>query len=106
MSEAPTSRNREMVTVEIMGEEYTLRSDTSPEYTRKVADHVNRVAAEVRQQGGVMDPRKIAILAALTVTDQMFRVKDGVDRVRGIVDQRAEKLTRRVLEVVESTPAD
>lgn len=93
---------KETVTVHILGEEYTLKSQASPDYTRRVAEHVNHVAGEVRQEGGVMDPKKVAILTALSLADELFRQKGELDRVHEAVADRAEKLTRRVLEVVDA----
>jgi cell division protein ZapA len=96
--------DKETVTVEILGEEYVLKSEASPEYTRRVAEHVDQMASEIREDGGIMDTKRLAILTALAITDQLFRVKEGVDRVRGAVERRAERLTREVLEVVEKEP--
>ena len=96
--------DKKTVTVEILGEEYVLKSEASPEYTRRVAEHVDRMASEIREDGGIMDSKRLAILTALAITDQLFRVKEGVDRVRGAVERRAERLTEEVLSVVEKEP--
>jgi cell division protein ZapA len=100
------SRNREMVEVQILGETYALRSETSAEYTQRVAEHVDRMAREIREESGVMDQKKIAILAALAVTDQLFRMRDGVEVVKGLAEKRAERLTSEILTVVEQALGD
>jgi cell division protein ZapA len=100
------SRDREMVEVRILGETYALRSDTSAEYTQRVAEHVDRMAREIREESGVMDQKKIAILAALAVTDQLFRMRDGVEVVKGLAEKRAERLTGEILGVVEQALGD
>jgi cell division protein ZapA len=93
-----------MVEVQILGESYTLKSETSPEYTRRVAEHVDRTAREIREESGVMDQRKVAILTALAVTDQLFRMREGVEVVKGLAEKRAERLTTEVLATVEQGP--
>lgn len=95
-----TRQVKETVEVEILGEPYTLRSDTSSEYTNRVADYVNQMASDIRQESGVMDQKKLAILTALAVTDQLFRMRDGVEVVKGLAEKRAERLTEEVLSVV------
>lgn len=95
-----TSQSRGTVEVEILGEPYTLRSETSPEYTHRVAEYVNQMAGEIRRESGVMDQKKLAILTALAVTDQLFRMRDGVEVVKGLAEKRAERLTQEVLAVV------
>jgi hypothetical protein len=52
-----------VVTVTIGNEEYTLRSDRAPEYTRAVAEHVDRALKEVLQVGSMVETQKAAILA-------------------------------------------
>jgi cell division protein ZapA len=91
-----------MVEVQILGETYTLKSDTTSEYTRRVAEHVDRIAREIRDESGIVDHGKVAILTALAVTDQLFRMRDGVEVVKGLAEKRAERLTSEILAVLES----
>ena len=93
--------DKEMVEVQILGESYTIASETSTDYTRRVAEHVDTTAREIREEGGVLDVKKVAILAALAVTDQLFRMREGVDVVKGLAEKRSERLTAEVLGVVE-----
>ncbi len=100
MSSDTGGDRREMVEVEILGETYTLRSETTADYTRRVAEHVDRTAREIQEESGTMDHRRLAILTALAVTDQMFRVRDGFDRARTRLETRAERITAEILSVV------
>jgi cell division protein ZapA len=99
-------QDREMVEVHILGEAYTLRSETTADYTRRVAEHVDRTAREIRDESGVVDQKKVAILTALAVTDQLFRMRDGVEVVKGLAEKRAERLTREIVSVLESGSGD
>ena len=66
-------RARTSVRVTILGEEYTIRTDASPSHTRDVAEHVDRIIRQVMGSGSVVETHKAAILAALQVTDELFR---------------------------------
>ena len=53
------------VKVTIVGEEYTIRSDESPEHTREVARYVDETIRNLMNSGAVVESHKAAILAAL-----------------------------------------
>lgn len=59
--------------VTICGEDYTIRSDVPPERTRAVAAHVDQAIREVMSNAAVTESHKAAILAALSITDELFR---------------------------------
>jgi cell division protein ZapA len=100
------SGGKEMVEVQILGETYTLKSETSTDYMRRVAQHVDRTAKEIREESGVVDQKKIAILTALAVTDQLFRMREGVDVVKGLAEKRAERLVAEIGAVLEQGAGD
>jgi cell division protein ZapA len=80
-----TAAKKHVVRVNIVGEEYTIRSDASPEHTRAVAEYVDRTIRNVLN-GGVGETRKAAILAALQITDELFQAEQSAisvaDRMR------------------------
>lgn len=63
--------------VTICGEEYTIKSDTPPEHTRAVAAYVDKAIREVMGSAAVVESHKAAILAALSITDELFRERAG-----------------------------
>lgn len=65
------------VRVMIVGEEYAIRSDAPPEHTRAVAQHVDRAIRTIMNSGMVVESHKAAILAALQITDELFRLRDS-----------------------------
>jgi cell division protein ZapA len=95
------SAERQTVEVTILGETYALKSETTAEYTRRVAEHVDRTAREIREESGIVEQAKLAVLAALAVTDQLFRMREGVEVVKGLAERRAERLAAEVRAVVE-----
>ena len=67
---------------------------------------VDRTCREIREDSGVVDQKKVAILAAIAVTDQLFRMRDGVEVVKGLAEKRAERLTGEILASLEKTSSD
>jgi cell division protein ZapA len=76
------------VKVTIVGEEYTIRSDEPAEHTRAVAKYVDETIRGVMNAGATVESHKAAILAALQITDELFKSRDGREelgeRMRGI----------------------
>jgi cell division protein ZapA len=79
------------VRVTIAGEEYALRTDASAEHTRAVAAHLDEVIQAVLNSGSVVERHRAAILAALQITDELFRLRDArLDVARRVGDIAAD----------------
>ncbi len=64
---------RHVAKVNIVGEEYSIRSDATPEHTRAVAAYLDREIRRILGANTLIEPHKAAILAAMTITDELFR---------------------------------
>ena len=84
------------VTVRIAGEEHTIRASAEPEYTRRCAKLVDDRIHQIRVAAGLIEGHKAAILAALSIADELFQALEEGDRARaelaGRVDRLAETL--------------
>lgn len=60
------------VRVTICDEEYTVRSELDPEYTKQVAAYVDQAIKRVLHAGPMVETHKAAILAALAITNELF----------------------------------
>lgn len=82
------SEKRNVARVNIVGEEYTIRSDASPEHTRAVAAHLDREIRKVLGANALIETHKAAILAAMSITDELFRERSTAriveDELRGL----------------------
>jgi cell division protein ZapA len=89
------SRSKNSVAVEIAGERHLLRSDAPAEYTHDVAAHVD---ATIRALGpdAALEPHRTAILAALVITDELFRAREELRALREEVERRAASLADRL----------
>jgi cell division protein ZapA len=66
------SEKRNLVKVTIVGDEYTLKSDASPEHTIAVAGYLDSVIRGILNGHSRIETHKAAILAALQITDELF----------------------------------
>jgi cell division protein ZapA len=98
------NQERTLVTVTIAGEEYTLRSEATPEYTRECAKYVDATIADIqRQSRTLMEPHKAAILAALSIVDQYFKAARDLESVGSESESIATRLCEKIEERLASS---
>ncbi len=90
------SDKRASVTVRIAGEEHTIRANAEPAYTRRCAKLVDERIHEIRTKSGLIEGHKAAILAALSIADELFQAVDELESTRKEVLSRATNVTRRL----------
>jgi cell division protein ZapA (FtsZ GTPase activity inhibitor) len=82
------------VRVTIGGEEYTVRSELPPEYTREVAAYLDAALKRVRDSLPSVESHKAAILAGLSITDELFQSRRGDRDIAARVSAMADDLAR------------
>jgi len=86
----------QVVSVDIRGQRYPIRSTLDPQYINVPASFVDekmRAAAESTPSG---DSVRLAVLAALNIADELFRCQDAQQERRGAIAERTEALERLV----------
>jgi cell division protein ZapA len=89
------------VRVTIFGEEYAIRSDAPEEYTLECARYVDEAVQNAHVQGQVAEPHRAAVLAALQITDELFRSRRELATHTGGVLGRLTALRKDVEGVVK-----
>ena len=87
----PKGAPKQSVTVDIAGEKHVLRSDAPAEYTHTVAAHVDATIRSVGASNS-LEAHRTAILAALVITDELFRTREELRLLREEVERRASIL--------------
>lgn len=67
------------VELTLLGQTLTVRTDATPEYLRTLASYLEARVTDV-QRSGVRDASKALALAALDITDELFREREGKSR--------------------------
>lgn len=95
-----TSSPSTTIHVEIFGQTYTVKAGSDPGYVEELAAHVDAQMREVGKTAGAVDSVRVAVLAALNIADECFRlrrqVRDGDERSAA----RAEGLLRELSAVL------
>src|SRR3989442_14416334 len=63
------------IKVEIYDQAYTVRSDGDPEYLKELAEYVDQRMREISSGTLTVDSRKVAILAALYIADELHQLR-------------------------------
>lgn len=84
--------DRTVTRVVIAGEEYTIRSEASQDYTIECARYVNETIDQIMSRGSLVEAHKAAILAAMALADQLFQARDETESLRTAVTEDAVRL--------------
>lgn len=87
----------ESVQVEIFGQVYSIRGMAEPEHIRELAAYVDAKMKEVQKGTGTVDPHRVAILAALTISDELYRLRERSSDF----EKSTERAVQRLLEITE-----
>jgi cell division protein ZapA (FtsZ GTPase activity inhibitor) len=74
------------VELTILGQTLTVRTEASPEYLRSLAAYLEERVTEIRR--AVRDPLAALTLAALDITDELFRARDRRTQAEDDVSRR------------------
>jgi cell division protein ZapA (FtsZ GTPase activity inhibitor) len=89
------------VQIEIFGQVYTVNAGTSPGYVERLASFVNEGMNEVSRSSAAVDSVRIAVLAALNIADELFRLREereGRSERGREADERLRDLSRHATE--------
>lgn len=81
--------DKNVLKVRIYGAEYSVRSQEDVNRIKKVAEYVDKKMREVDKTVRVDSSLKVAILASLNITHELFRERDENESIR---HQREDKI--------------
>jgi len=92
-----------LVRVSIFGQDYTVKAKADTNYIADVAQYVDKKMREVEEGlPSVQSGMRIAILAAMSITDDLFSVKQEKENVVTQVEDKAVSLIELIDEVIVS----
>ena len=80
------------IQVEIFGQTYTLKGGTDPGQVRDLAALLDRRMREVQKGTGTSDGYRVAILAALSIADELYRLRAQQDQLQKSSAQSLDRL--------------
>ena len=92
MPEGPSASR--VVTVEIQGQRYPVRSDLEATYVANLATYVDTKMRLAARESNTADSMRVAVIAALNIADELFRAReeaeDGAGTQTALLDRAAE----------------
>lgn len=76
----------ESVQVEIFGQLYSIKGMEDHDYIRELAAFVDAKMKEVQKGTGTANPHRVAILTALTISDEFYRLRKQHSSFEQMVD--------------------
>lgn len=86
--------------IDIYDQSYNVNAEDE-EYIKELAAYVDTKMREVADATHMADSLKVAVLAALNITDEMFRLRERQEKVEGPVRKRVERCAALVEKALE-----
>ena len=86
------------VAVQIAGQRFVLRGDEDERATRDMAAYLDGRIKELQKQTRAADTQSLAVLAALQITEELFKER----RASADLKKRIRERSRALLHLVES----
>ena len=92
------------VELSLLGQALTVRTEAPPEYVRQLAAYLEDRVGELTSSGGIKDPLAALTLAALDITDELFRMREDRAKQDGDVNTRLSALVQILDRLAPGTP--
>jgi cell division protein ZapA len=82
------------VKISLAGQKLSLRTDAKPRYIKELADYVNSKIDQARATGKIATTQSLALLAAMTIADELFQAREDKERFERQVRERTQRILR------------
>ena len=89
-------RESRTVKVNIYGMDYSITGDADPEHYREITKYVNDKMVDIAENSPIVSTVRIAALAALRITEELFDMRQGKVTVSDSRDGRLQKLIESI----------
>jgi cell division protein ZapA len=84
---------KRIVKVQILGQNFTLSSESDEAYIRKIADYVEKKVQEILDYSKAIASFNAAILAALNIADDYHHLKENQETLAGKILELSERVS-------------
>jgi cell division protein ZapA len=99
------AENARVVTIEVGGQRYPIRSTLDPAYVAELAAYVDSKMRAATDAAPSADGMRLAVLVALNIADELFRARNQQSSAGGDINERALRL-EQLLDDVLGDPSD
>ena len=93
---------RQSIHIEILGQKYTISGEGDKEYVTKLAGYVDRKMQEIAASAGQLPQTKLALLAAVNNTHELFQAL----QTQKAKDSMVGKKTRDLIDSIDQQFGD
>jgi cell division protein ZapA len=87
---------KQSVKVNIFGEDYPIRGTADTGYILQVGKYVDMKMKEVADRLSHRSPLRVAVLAAMNITDELFKEREDKEKRLLDVEKKAQTLLERL----------
>ena len=89
--------------VQIMGHEYPIEANSGDDlYVNRLAQFVEERMKEIKDESKVVDSYKLAVMAAMNITDELFRLQEAKGSTSKTFEGKADELIRLLDHALQS----
>ncbi len=88
--------------IELLGTSFSIQTDEDPQNLQDIVDYLKTKIQEIRSSVSTSDALKVSILAALLVTDELFKER-AATRLNASEAEQVQEITQRILRELEQT---
>lgn len=89
---------KQTINVTILGQDYTLKASEESGYVEKIAAQVDKEIDSVIRASGASH-LKGAVLAAMNISDQLYKEQQAADELRSQMKERGEEIAKLQMEI-------
>ena len=95
------SKESNQVSISIFGQEYSVKAPADPEYIKKIGEYLDGKMREVQSGfSTTQSSTRIAILAAMNITDELFNARQSGESENTEVEQKISSLIELIDESI------
>ncbi len=91
------------IKVEIFHQTYPIQGDLDEVYVRRVAAYVDQKMKTISEMSTTIDTQKVAVLTALAIADELYRLREERGEREEILKEQAERCLTLVERALRKT---
>jgi cell division protein ZapA len=84
--------------IDLLGTSFAIQADEKDEYLSALYNHYKKTVAQIEQTSSLSDPLRVAIIAGILITDELYKEKLKHPDQKGSID--LEQAERMALEMI------
>jgi cell division protein ZapA len=89
--------------VEIYDQVYNVAGDLDPEYVQQLASYVDQRMRQIARGSGAIDSIKVAVLAALSITDELHSLRQSREKNQAALRANAERCLKLIDQALQQS---